>query len=92
MAKGQQPVRPYISDTGASGRFNQNVREGQGSQISEQHAGFRARKNAMHEMDGKNDRDIEDRPKGDEPASQRRPPNEEKEDHEGVKVEPGREL
>lgn len=84
MAK-QQPVRHYIDDTGAAGRFVPNVREGQGSQINSEHSGFRARKNAMHAMDGNDDKNIEDRKDGDEPESISRPSNEEKEVHEGVK-------
>lgn len=71
--------------TDAKGAFKQNVREGQGSQINEMHSGFRARKNAMHAMDGHNDHNIEDRPKGDEESSESRPDNEEKEVNEGVK-------
>jgi hypothetical protein len=84
MAK-QQPVRHYIDDTGAAGRWSQNVREGQGSQINEQHAGFRARKVAMHNQDGVVDR------KEDQPATQGRPKMEERESlDEGTKEESGK--
>ena len=75
----QQPVRHYIDDTGARGKFSPTVREGQGSQYATEHAGFRARRNAMHEEDGHNDKDIEDRKGGDEPKTEGRPAMEEKE-------------
>lgn len=77
---------------GASGSFKEALTGGhpKGSQVSMDHAGFRARKNAMHEQDGMNDRDIEDRSKGDEAETSGRPDNEEKETvDEGTKQEPG---
>ena len=71
--------------TDAKGAWKQNVREGQGSQINSTHSGFRARKEAMHNMDGGNDANIEDRKGGDEPETEGRPAMEEKEPDEGVK-------
>lgn len=88
MSKWSGVVREGVD---AKGSWKGNIREGQGSQINSTHAGFRARKEAMHAMDGHDDKAIENRKGGDEPETEGRPDHEENENHEGVKVMPGRE-